>query len=199
MSTDIITEPEIGLAAFNSFREAHEAQWRAQGKMGHFADWPHAVEFNTALVRRQGELGRLRMILLRADQTVVSYQYGYAFGGCYYWRFNSRAFGPDWDHLGLGNLSLVEETRALIPEGIRSIEAGFGHYDYKMVWGGKEYQLQTFLVVGKRYGARLRCGMFMRFTSWLNLLYYRIWFQRLAPKLPLRRRPLWLTWIRSQL
>jgi hypothetical protein len=32
----------------------------------------------------------------------------------------------------------------------------------------------------------------------LNLAYYKVWFQRVAPRLPLKRGPLWRSWVRRR-
>ena len=199
VDVQMISDPAQGLAEFDAFCQLHEAQWALQGKLGHFGDWPHAIEFNKALVKRMGELGYLRIIRTRADEKVISYHYGYAYQGCWYWRLPARVSGPEWDKLGLGNLSMVQKFAKLISQGVRRVESGIGHYDYKVQWGGQEHPLHSLLVVANRSGSRLRCRLFFKLADALHLLYYRIWFLRVAPKLPLKRRPLWRLWIRSRI
>ncbi len=46
---------------------------------------------------------------------------------------------------------------------------------------------------------RLRASLFASLSRLLHLCYYRIWFSRLAPRLPFKRRPLWKLWIRTRL
>lgn len=199
VDVQMISDAAQGLAEFDAFCQLHEAQWALQGKLGHFGDWPHAIEFNRALVQRMGELGYLRIIRTTADNQVISYHYGYTYQGCWYWRLPARVSGPEWDRLGLGNLSMVQKFGKLMTEGVRRVESGIGHYDYKVQWGGREHALHSLLVVANRPGSRLRCRLFRRLADALHLLYYRIWFLRLAPKLPLTRRPLWRLWIRSRI
>jgi CelD/BcsL family acetyltransferase involved in cellulose biosynthesis len=196
---DVIKDAETAEREFSTFRQLHESQWHAQRKLGHFDDWPQSVKFNLALIRSMADAGRLRLLKKTADERVIAYYYGFVFGAAAYARFAARAIGPDWDEFGLGTIGLVEKMEMSIKEGRKWIEAGIGHYDYKLNWGGEEYAVRSILVAANRIGPRLRCTLFFRFAALLNLLYYRIWFLRVAPKLPFRRRPLWRLWIRSRI
>ena len=197
--TDVCSAPSEALTEFGRFKEMHERQWRADGKLGHFGDWPGSEAFNRELVSALSEQSRLRIMRLWAGGNVVSYQYGFVFGGCCYWRLPARAPETDWNRFGLGRMGLVTMIEALISEGVNRIEAGAGHYDYKVQLGGMEYSMRSILIIKDRFGARLRSRLFCRTAEWLDLLYYRIWFLKLAPRLRLPRRPLWRTWIRSRL
>jgi hypothetical protein len=55
------------------------------------------------------------------------------------------------------------------------------------------------LIVGGTTRARAKTRLLNRWSDLLHLLYYRIWFSRIAPHLPLPRRPLWRIWMRSHL
>ena len=143
--------------------------------------------------------GRLRLVRLRVDGKVVSYQLCFAFGDWYYWRLPARVVGEEWDLLGLGRIGLVQLIEVALGEGIRHIEAGAGRYEYKVRHGAEEHLLRSLLVVSTRSGSRLRSSLFARLARALHLFYYRGWFARVAPRLPLPRRPLWRSWIRSRL
>jgi Acetyltransferase (GNAT) domain len=199
ITQDVIQDESIASYEFENFVQMHTAQWKAEGKLGHFHDWPLGVEFNAKILIEQAKQGRLRLIRLLADGRVVSYQLCYAFGNCWYWRLPARPVGTDWDKYALGRIGLIKEIEMAIAEGVQEIEAGAGHYEYKVKLGGEEHPLYSILLVRKQLFCRWRAFLFARFSELLNFCYYRVWFQRLAPKLPFRRRPLWKLWIRTRL
>lgn len=199
IESDVVADPETALREFETFQAMHAEQWAAQGKLGHFQDWPQGLEFNRDLTRELARGGRLRFYRLLADGKVVSYQYGFRLGDRLCWRLPARPAGQEWDRFGLGRVGLMKMIEDAIGEGVRHIEAGCGHYDYKVQLGAKEYPLGSVLIASSRMSSRLRCRCLMLLSRLLHLLYYRIWFLRVAPKLPLPRRPLWKSWIRTRL
>ncbi len=199
IDTDVVTDEKPSLDEFEKFQVMHAAQWAAQGKLGHFQDWPRGLDFNRDLAREHARLKRFRFYRLMANGEVVSYQYGFCFGDRLCWRLPARPAGREWDRFGLGRIGLMKMIEDAIAEGIRHIEAGCGHYDYKVQLGAKEYPVGSLLISSTRIVSRLRCRCLALASRWLHLLYYRIWFGRIAPKLPLPRRPLWKSWIRTRI
>jgi len=199
VESDVVSDEVEATKEFETFQRMHAEQWAAQGKLGHFQDWPRGLDFNRELIREHARLGRLRLYRLLADGNVVSYQYGFRLGDRLCWRLPARPAGKEWDRFGLGRLGLMKMIEDAIGEGIRFIEAGCGHYDYKVQLGAKEYPLRSILISSRRLGGRLRCRCIVLVSWLLHLLYYRIWFGRIAPKLPLPRRSLWKSWIRTRL
>ncbi len=189
-----------GLAGdFAGFQQQHAEQWAAEGRLGHFGDWPQAGEFHAALVQAHRALGRVRLVRLIVNGTIAAYQYCYAFGDCLHWFLTARLTGPQWDRFGLGRMGMLKMIETAIAEGKRRIEAGPAHYGYKVQLGGTEVPLHSLLFAAPRWGTRVRVGGFTWLARLLHLVYYKLWFMRLAPRLPLRRRPLWRIWIRSRL
>jgi CelD/BcsL family acetyltransferase involved in cellulose biosynthesis len=184
---------------YEYFREMHDLQWQSEGKLGHFNDWPRGVEFNRDQLRVQAKLNRAKLIRLTADSEAVSYFLCYVFGNTLHARLSARAFGTEWNKYSLGRVGLIKMIEWAIGQGIQRIEAGAGHYDYKIKLGGKEYPLYTIMLVRKQWFPRLRAYIFANLSSLLHFCYYRIWFNRLVPKLPFKRRPLWKLWIRTRL
>jgi CelD/BcsL family acetyltransferase involved in cellulose biosynthesis len=183
---------------FDRFVALHQAQWTPQGMLGHFGDWPDAIAFNRDLARTMAAQGRLRLERLTAGQEPVAYDYSFRLGPRLFWRLPARRTGEPWDRLGLGRVCLVARIQAAIAAGIRQIEGGGGHYDYKVRLGATEYPLGSMLISNKGL-AGLKAKMLCRRADLLNFAYYRAWFSRIAPRLPLPRRPLWRMWIRSHL
>jgi CelD/BcsL family acetyltransferase involved in cellulose biosynthesis len=195
---DIVKDSERAETIFAQFKIMHDNQWRAEGKLGHFGDWPYSESFNTDLVQELSRLGRFRMVHLLADQKIVSSQYAFVFGDCCYWRLPARAVEGNLERFGLGRLGLMALIEAMILEGVRRLEAGVGHYDYKVQLGGEEQQIRTLLVVSRRRGVALRAYIFLKLADLLHLIYYRFWRLRVASRLPLPIGPLWRIWIRCR-
>lgn len=199
IDTDVVAEGKNVVEEFERFQVMHTAQWAAQGKLGHFQDWPRGLDFNRDLTQELARLRRFRLYRLLANGEVVSYQYGFRFGDRLCWRLPARPAGREWDRFGLGRFGLMKMIESAIAEGIRHIEAGCGHYDYKVQLGAVEYPVGSLLISSNRVSSRLRCRGLALLSRSLHLLYYRIWFGRLAPKLPLPRRSLWKSWIRTRI
>jgi CelD/BcsL family acetyltransferase involved in cellulose biosynthesis len=198
-SCDVISSRDAALCSFEEFVVMHRQQWEAQGRSGHFADWPGSEQFNRELVSTMSQLDRFRMYRVLADGEPVSYQCCFVFGDRCYWRLPARASESRWDRFGLGRLGLMRMLESAIADGVRYIEAGAGHYDYKVQLGGKEYRIKTLTMVSHRVTAQLRFRAFRVLSDVLHLLYYRVWFLRVRPRLPFGRRPLWRSWVRSRL
>jgi CelD/BcsL family acetyltransferase involved in cellulose biosynthesis len=196
---EVVSDPALAARSLADFRSAHERQWREEGKLGQFGDWPGASAFNVELVDCLSKSGRFRMVQLKADGAVVSRQYAFVYGDRCFWRLPARAIEAEFEKFGLGVLGLVQLIEAMIGEGVRSIEAGAGHYDYKLRFGGTEFKTQTCIVAANRRFVDLRIKLFASASSLLDRVYYRLWFIRVAARFPWLRRPLWRTWIRSRL
>jgi CelD/BcsL family acetyltransferase involved in cellulose biosynthesis len=196
---DTVTAENELEGEFEAFVSMHERQWQNEGHLGHFGDWPGAKRFHLDMARQQAQLGRLRLLRLTAGNTVLSYRYGMRFGRWMHAFLCAREPDLKWDKYGLGRLVFLMSVERAIQEGADSIEDGQAHYDHKVRLGGQEYPLCSVLVVSNRLGARLRSRLFCAGADLLDLAYYRIWFSRLAPRLPLRRRSLWVSWIHSRI
>ncbi len=195
--TDTVTEPEEVLREFERFQWLHQAQWAAEGKLGHFVDWPKAAEFNRDLVMSFGKLGMVRFFRILADAQVASSQFCLLFGGTNYWRLPGRVCKPDWEKLSLGKMGLIQMIEASLDQGVTAVEGGRGHYDYKLQLGGREWPLRTLQFTRRGLGVSMRVKLFRAFASVLNVVYYKILFLRLLPRFPILQRSLWPVWIRS--
>lgn len=195
---DIVRDPARIDAVFTEFADLHQAQWQAQGMLGHFGDWPHGLAFNRDLARALAEQARAWILRLSVDGQCVSCEYGFVFDNWLYWRLPGRRTGEPWEKLGLGRVSLAHLIEQAIGAGVAHIEAGAGRYDYKRRMGAREHPVSSLLITANRPAAVAKACLLRRASQWLHLLYYRIWFSRIAARLPLPRRPLWRIWIRSR-
>ena len=184
---------------FPKFACLHETQWRAHGLRGHFADWPDSYEFNRELVEQLATTGRVRFHQLEANDETLAMQYSFVLGDRCYWRLPARSPDPALEGLGLGRLGLVMMLGALMDEGVRTVEAGPAHYDYKSRHGGIELPLRRVVVSGRSLVARCKVRALLGCADLIHLVYYRMWYLRLAPRLGMSRYPLWRGWIRTRL
>lgn len=197
VSVEVLSDPRRVLEEFHQFVGHHTAQWNAERKPGHFGAWPHAREFNEALVKAHGALGRLRFIRLLADGQLVSNQYVFALGDTYYWELPARTMGPTWDRLSLGPAGAITMIEAAIQEGKRHVEGGVGHYEYKLKLGAQERQLLVARVKATTFGSRFRAAFYGLLRLCLQYGYHRGWYRRVTPRLPaVFRRPQWSLWLR---
>ncbi len=196
VAADAVTDPDELAAEFPRFREMHEAQWRAEGKLGHFRDWPQSEEYHLDLVRRHGRDGNSHLLRFRLADEVVAYQLCYSFGETLHWILPARVLRDDLARHSLGRLGVVQLVEYAIGAGFRRVEAGIGHYDYKLQLGATEHRARSIVIAGGVAVRRLR--WFTRLAAALDAVYYRAWFKRIAPRLPIPTGPLWNAWIRSR-
>jgi CelD/BcsL family acetyltransferase involved in cellulose biosynthesis len=197
VESHFIKTPSELCETFVEFKSLHEQQWQAEGKLGHFGDWPGSASFNLDLVKELSQLDRVRMFVLTADEKVIAFHYCLLFGDCCYMRLPARIVGREWDRFGIGILGLVLPIKFAIAEGIRRIDSGSGHYAYKLQFGGRELDYRSVLVASRN--ASLRARLFLRLSDLLHLVYYRILVLRIAPRMTRFTRPLWRTWIRCRI
>ena len=189
---------EEAIAYFDRFVALHAAHWRPQGKAGHFGDWPGSEAFNRDLIVRMAASGRARFYEIAAGGRPIAIEYGFVLGERAFWRLPARDVDPELQELRLGRLSLAEMFRVLIEDGQTTVEAGPGHYEYKLRLGAEEHPLRRVVIAAPGASARARTALLLRWADLLHLVYYRGWFLKLAPRLARRRRPLWRPWIRTR-
>jgi CelD/BcsL family acetyltransferase involved in cellulose biosynthesis len=80
VESEVIRDLSEAPLVFTEFKALHDRQWQAEGRLGHFGDWPGAEPFNMELVSEMSRLGRFRMLQLTADRRVLIYDYAFIFG-----------------------------------------------------------------------------------------------------------------------
>ncbi len=191
-------EGEVG-AAFQELLRLHQTQWTARRRLGHFGDWPHAVGFHGDMVLAQSRHGRTRLVEIRAGSEPLGVQYAYRFGGRMHWILMGRSVDPQWQSYGPGKLLHLATVREAIEGGCRQIDDMKGHYEYKLKLGGRMVPFIAICVFRRGFGHRARVRMLRAAAGILDLAYYRVWFSRVADRVPHQRRQLWEAWIRSRL
>lgn len=195
----IVVPPDQVKRAFLEFIQQHQAQWRQRGQLGHFRDWPDSEAYHGDMVEAQARHGRLMMVRLEGDGEQVGCQYSYRFGRRVHWILNSRSLDPKWSAYGPGTLLFCALASAAIDAGATQVDGLRGYYDYKVRLGGMVLQLSSIGVIHRGVLSALRVRLARYGAGLLHLLYYRIWFGRLAPRFPRLQRPLWSAWIRSRI
>jgi CelD/BcsL family acetyltransferase involved in cellulose biosynthesis len=183
--------------AFDEFVRMHNIYWQTCGQPGHFNDWPDSVKFHREITQAQLKLGRLRLFKMCIGDNCVEYDYAYNFSGTYFHLLNGRTIEPMFRNISVGAVAFSEVAMKASDEGVSLINSMRGKYEYKMRLGGVLVPIHTILVLRKNLVTSLRIRTFRCLSRMINFCYYRVWFSRIAPKLPWRRRPLWKLWIRT--
>jgi hypothetical protein len=184
---------------FDKFARLHEAQWTGVGKLGHFGDWPEGMAFNRDLVNRLAKRDLVRIHELTGNGEILSMQYSFVLADRCYNRLSARRPSAELEKLNLGRIGLLKMLESLIDDGVRLVEAGPGHYDYKMGSGGEEFALLRLIVTRSSMFTRQKTLLFLLWFDLIDIIYYRIWFLKIAPKIPFFKFSLWHTWIRTRL
>jgi hypothetical protein len=180
------------------FIALHTEHWQQQGKLGYFSAWPQANAFNHLLALELARLGRTRLIKVTAGEKPVLYQYSYVFGDCCFWQLPARSAGKEWDRFSLGATALVVLIRNTIEEGIKRIEGGLSHYDYKTRLGAIESSVSVLRLTARRPSSIAKYHLCMALYKIYSNFYYKLWYTRIQPKLPtVFRRPIWMSYIRK--
>jgi hypothetical protein len=195
--TEVLSDADVVEAEFDRFARQHASQWEAQGRRGHFGDWPKAEAYNRELVRAQSRLGRVRFVRIVADGEVVASQYAFMFHNTCFWELPARAVGERWDRFSLGPTGLVTMIDAAIREGAKRLEGGLAHYDYKLRLNAREQAALTVRLVANRMSSRIRAAAAGVFRLALLYAYQKVWYRRIVPRWPrLSRGPQWMLWLR---
>lgn len=174
----------------------HKQLWVGKGHQGVFGDWPAYESFHRELAQCFARRDQLALVRIDAAGQPIAATYGYHFGPRTHTMITGYIDEPPWRSFGMGRLLHSLITRESITHGAAAMDDGRGVFEHKLRFGGT--------LQGERSVAILRKGASCRFRFWLALraaylqhvLYCRLWFDRLAPRLG-RRRPLRHAYIRS--
>ncbi len=115
----------------------------------------------------------------------------------YYWQLLARIVDPKWEKYSLGPTGNVSMVKMGIEENIKNIEAGLGHYEYKLKLGALEFPAIIIRITRKEFISRIKSKIILNGFYLINIAYYKIWFKRIQSVLPKYfQRSLWMFWIR---
>lgn len=201
VALELVDQPGQVEAAFEEFLAMHRARWQDRGGAGSFEEFPGALAFHRDLVRALARHGRVSISRLRVDGELAAGTYDFRLGNTLYGRLTARRCGQQWDRLSIGLLALVYLFEECMARTIRQVNTGVGSHIYKRQLGAVESPLVSLIVAADRPAARLKVGPLLRLWWWLiNLVYQRLWYRRIVPRLPTRfRRPFWHVWLRCRI
>jgi CelD/BcsL family acetyltransferase involved in cellulose biosynthesis len=172
--------------AFEELCRWHRDHWQARGELGFIDKWPGAHAFHADIAAAQADAGRLRLLRLRAGEQTIGYIYAQRFGGRLHLFQSVRAPDVHWDRFSPGRLLHCAAMRTAIDERLSQVDAMSGFYEYKRRLGADFLRLKCVTAVHRRWSSRIRVGVFRAITAMIHLVYFRMWFSKLAPFL--RRR-----------
>ena len=184
VQAETITEEAAAGQAFDEFALLHARQWQTMGKGGHFTAWPGAAAYNRELALRQARLGRTRFYRLQAGPTLISSRYAYFWNDTLYCELPARIIGEAWDRLGIGGLAILKLYETCLASGIRRFDTGLGEYEHKTRLGGVEIPVGIWRVVRAGAGSRIKTAMLLLWSRTMKLLFHKVWYSRIVPKLP---------------
>ena len=182
---------------FSDFVQKHQEHWQKLGRLGHFGDWHYAHEFHHELARVQLEQNRLRLMQITLGNCCFGYKYGYKCGDNFCDFLDTRLDCKELSNVSLGRILYSEMIKASIREKTKYIDSMCGKYKHKLEIGGELLPLRNLYVINKRLCSVIRILLFRVLAHALDFSYFRIWFLKIAPRLPIKSRPLWKLWIRT--
>lgn len=182
--SDVVADGSLVHAEFDTFVEQHTRQWQSEGRPGHFHAWPNALEYNRALVKNLAALGRVRFYRLYSGDQVITRQYGFVLGDRLYAELPARAFGDPWDRFSLGCTSQIKLIESAIQEGLKRMDSGLGHYEYKILTGGIETKVASIRLQSSGSWSKLRTRVWTKIHTVLRLFLHKIWYRKVMPYLP---------------
>lgn len=184
---------------FDDFFKMHQKLWQKKGKSGYFEDWPKSRQFHFEVAREQQKHNRLRLLQVNAGTIILGYKYAYKFGNTYVEYLDARLDDNEFARAGLGRIIFSEQLEKALQDRVKYIDSLCGKYDHKLRLGGKTFPIHHLFVYSGKLGSRIRSFFFCILAWLLCICYYKIWFYRVAPRFPFRRRPLWKIWVRTQM
>lgn len=183
---------------FDEFMVAHQKRWNKAGKAGHFGDWPGSEQFHRDLIAANIKTDRLCLGKIIVGDTTVGYRYGYVFGNRYLDFLSSRSDLGIFAKVSIGRILYSEMIKLGSDKGLEYIDSMPGFYEFKIAMGGQMFTTSNIAIRTQTRSSRVRQFVFGFFATILDAAYYRIWYCRVAPKMSLRRKPLWHLWIRTR-
>lgn len=182
---------------FTGFVDMHRMNWKKQGMLGHFGDWPGSIKFHRELAFDQLPKGRLKLLKISIGGKVLGYFYDYVLGNTSLEILAGRSEDKDLSKISIGKINHSEKMKLHIQDKVTLLDSMRGKYDYKVKFGGTAYMTKSILLFSNHPWNGIRIWLFRKSARLLHLLYYRLWFCRFAVYYPFTRKPLSEKWIKT--
>ena len=175
------TPQEVEQAIRSLVRE-HQSLWTGKGKRGQFRDWKDSEQFHRTMALRLAPRGQLSLVEVRADDEVLGVTYGYRFGSRLHELIRGQRNDEQWRVYGLGRLLHCYGIRDAIGDGMTGVDNGRGVFEYKLRLGGRLEGERSLTILRRGWACRLRFWIGLRAAYLIHVLYGRLWFDILAPR-----------------
>lgn len=180
---------------FQTFVQMHDQEWQGRGRQGHYVDWPEAAALHASLLRRRDNdcIGMISGVFQRGEP--IALQLGFVSG--HLASAINLARSPerqDLDQFSPATVAFLAFAGSAGEIGAEQIELGRGSYEYKRKLGATEESLRRLLLIRTGPSRGIRTGLSSGISKALHLLYYRLWFNRICPRVGRRPGPLWWPW-----
>ncbi len=177
--------------AMDNLVKWHQSLWVGKGQRGQFVDWPGFEEFHREVAQRLAARGQLLLVHLNVDGESLGAAYGYHFGPRSHAMVRGYRDDGPWRRYALGRLLHCHMVEQSIGRGSKVLDDGRGVFDYKLRLGGQLRGERSVTLVRRGRASHLRFWAALRAAYLLHVVYCRIWFDRVAPRIgwsrPLRR------------
>ncbi len=181
-----VTDPAQVPAAMDALVALHQQLWAHKGQRGQFGDWPAFEMFHRQVAQRMAEAGQLVLLTIKVDGQVRGAAYGYHFGPRTHQMIRGYADQPPWRNYALGRQLHCNLVQQAIARGSQHVDDGRGVFDYKLRLGGQLRGEQSLIIVRRGRAPWIRFWAALRLAYAEHVIYCRLWFDRLAPRLGLK-------------
>ncbi len=181
--TATLVPPSDVPAALDELQRWHAEAWRTKGGLGYFVQWPGAARFHAAVAESQARAARLVLLRVQVAARVIGYVYAMRFGDRLHLFQNVRSPDASWDSLTPGRLLHCAAVRWAIAERITCLDAMSGFYEYKRRLGATFLGLQCITLIRRDTGVTVRLALLTFLTRWIDVVYFRVWYSKIAPTL----------------
>jgi CelD/BcsL family acetyltransferase involved in cellulose biosynthesis len=196
--TSKLTSKDDGFGLFEEFVQMHQAQWKKRGKPGHFKAWPFAFDFHRELAQVQEKRDRLRLLQVYFNDACVAYEYIYKLGDQYCWFLNGRVKDLNDSRIDFKWISLRAVVELALSDGVTSIDAMRGAYEYKASMGGNTLPIKDIFIYSSKMQRLIRVKLFKAVAWVIDIGYSKVWRSRIGPRIGIKPGTFWRAWLKSQ-
>lgn len=166
LTLDEATDLDTALAYFHDMKRLHARNWQQKGEETAFANLPAIARFHEALIARALPRGEVRVMRVRAGETLIGYLYGFVFRGhlLYYQSGFQLGLLDKHDRPGLVCHALAVTHCA--QSGLSHYDFGAGDYRYKASMATTRFMQHTHVL--QRRGPLAQADAWLRQarTAW---------------------------------